>query len=404
MATSSAARLLVASIGAAVAILVGAVSIALLTSTGTADAAVTITVDSALDVDTADSLCTLPEAIVAANTDADYHGCLRIGNGYDLINFDIGDGTPVIILDTLLPEIEGPVVIAGDTGGATRVELRGGGNVSYGLSVNASAASTAILSLVINGYTNYGIISGANNLVVQGSFIGTDATGTMDLSGGLGFYLTGSSVNIGGSSDTSPTMCTGACNLISGNDTGIYISGASFTLVQGNFIGTNVTGTAAIPNTVGVHNQGIGTMLGGAGVGEGNLISGNKTGADLTAGATGAVYEGNRVGTNAAGTDAVPNGTGFYVGQVSGGLIGGDEEDAGNIIAGNTGNGIVVSDATLVGIAGNFIGVRDDGLPLPNGANGIALDSAPANFIGDQAPGYANVIAHNGGDGIRVYD
>jgi len=49
--------------------------------------------------------------------------------------------------------------------------------------------------------------------------------------------------------------------LISGNQTGISIvvnqADGSFPYVQGNFIGTNVSGTSAIPNVFGINDQAI---------------------------------------------------------------------------------------------------------------------------------------------------
>ncbi len=79
---------------------------------------------------------------------------------------------------------------------------------------------------------------------------------------------------------------------------------------ESNYIGTNTAGTAALPNgDDGIKVRGSGNTIGGTSPGAGNLISGNlNDGVDLGAGATNTLVQGNRIGTNAAGTAAIPNG------------------------------------------------------------------------------------------------
>ena len=116
-----------------------------------------------------------------------------------------------------------------------------------------------------------GIFSpGATGNLVQGNFIGTDVTGTVDLGNTIyGVLLSGVPSNtIGGTT-------AGARNVISGNDRdGVRIlAGATGNLVQGNFIGTDVTGTAALANSFngvrisfGASNNTIGGTAPGVGV------------------------------------------------------------------------------------------------------------------------------------------
>ncbi len=99
-----------------------------------------------------------------------------------------------------------------------------------------------------NGGPGIGISLGADNLV-QGNFIGTDRDGKRALPNkGNGVEMFDSRENtIGG-------MADGARNIISGNTSdGIYITGKSLggreNLVQGNFIGVDVTGLGAVGNT-----------------------------------------------------------------------------------------------------------------------------------------------------------
>ena len=105
-------------------------------------------------------------------------------------------------------------------------------------------------------------------------------------------------------------------NLISGNTAdGVAINGASGTVVAGNLIGTDVTGTFAIANSIGVEidsgasENTIGGLAAVPGVGPGNLISGNATGINDSGGGDD-VFEGNLIGLQAGGLAALPNTSG----------------------------------------------------------------------------------------------
>jgi parallel beta-helix repeat protein len=151
-----------------------------------------------------------------------------------------------------------------------------------------------------------------------------------------------------------------------------------------------------------VHNQGGNTLLGGSGEGEGNLISGNSgTAADIHQ--QSATYQGNRVGINSAGTAALPNARGFFLTEADVGLIGGSDPGAGNIISGNTGGGIVIENSISIQIEGNRIGTTPDGTdPLPNGEDGILFQEGTESGVAGFAAGEPNIIAYNGRDGVRV--
>src|SRR4030095_2221093 len=142
-----------------------------------------------------------------------------------------------------------------------------------------NSGGSIIRGLVINGFESSGIRiqGGTGGDFIEGNFIGTNATGMAALlNGGDGIDVLDSPSNrIGGASP-------GARNLISGNENdAIFIDGATSdgTNIQGNYLGTNAAGTAAILNdndaifiTSGADN----TLVGGALPGEGNLISGNN--------------------------------------------------------------------------------------------------------------------------------
>jgi len=120
--------------------------------------------------------------------------------------------------------------------------------------------------------------SGTRGNVVKGNYIGTDPSGTSPLSNGQwGVFITSGAQDntIGGSSP-------GDRNVISGNlQEGVFISGSGTTgnVVRGNYIGTNASGTAGLPNGAQGVAIGVGAQdntIGGTGAGEGNLIAYNE--------------------------------------------------------------------------------------------------------------------------------
>ena len=102
--------------------------------------------------------------------------------------------------------------------------------------------------------------------------------------------------------------------------------GSHDNVVEGNEIGTDRDGTAALPNNDGIalgipyfevdNPSAFGNTIGGTTTGVGNVISGNIAyGVDMSnIGATGNLVAGNRIGTTADGTTALPNGGGLVIG------------------------------------------------------------------------------------------
>lgn len=388
----------------------------LLPSARSARADVILVVDTTADTIANDGLCSLREAITAANDDANYFGCLGSGGGFDLIEFALGAGTPLIQLASPLPAITDPVAIDGGPG---RVELRGSGSGSGLFVTGAGAAGSSIRGLVLNGFTAAIFVQATSNVTIAGNFIGTDATGASARPNSFGIRVAAASVRIGGTAGWVPGgSCTGDCNLISGNtrqgiDLGLGLSQPSSAVVQGNVIGPNATGTAALGNETGILLDEAQATVGGAVVGGGNLISGNLDGIELVRRSDFAIatfIQANRIGTNTSGSAAIANGTGIRVdldNQDHPVVIGGTTSQAGNLISGNLGAGIRLQLADFVVIQGNRIGTRANGTdPLPNGGPGIELASSTHdNFIGGVAPGEANVIAFNAtGVTIGVFD
>jgi hypothetical protein len=149
--------------------------------------------------------------------------------------------------------------------------------------------------------------------------------------------------------------------------------------------------------------------LGGSAAGDGNIISGNADDGIYfaTAGATGNLVQGNYIGLDVSGTLARGNaqdGIDLDNGAV-GNTIGGTAAGTGNVISANT-HGILISDPltnTANYIEGNYIGTDAAGTGARgNTQEGVLIVDALNQVIGGTAPGAGNTIAFNGADGIAI--
>jgi hypothetical protein len=249
-----------------------------------------------------------------------------------------------------------------------RIELNGS---SAGASTNGMRTSSGVTirGLVINCFGAFGSANGVvigfgDSCVVQGNFVGTDVSGTLDLGNGSAGVMVSGGGNFNSFNHTIGGTSPAARNLISGNDyMGVNLT-SNFNdsnVVQGNFIGTDRNGTRALGNGNGDENS---------------------------------------------------RGIGMFNSRFS--VIGGTTPEARNVIAGNNGVGIHLGAAATDGtknnlVQGNFIGVGADGItPLGNSrqgvlvAGGAGLASPFDNTIGGAAVGAGNIIAHNGLDGVAV--
>src|SRR5262249_5663720 len=145
---------------------------------------------------------------------------------------------------------------------------------------------------------------GATGNTVVGNYIGTNAAGTAALGNANGILIDSAPNNtIGG---LTATPGTGAGNVVSGNAAdGIRVQGASDgTLIQGNIAGLNAAGNAPLPNFDGVVVAGVNNVtIGGTAAGARNVFSGNnREGIGVGGGgAVGDVVQGNYVGTDVTG-------------------------------------------------------------------------------------------------------
>jgi hypothetical protein len=279
-------------------------------------------------------------------------------------------------------------------------------------------------------YVGAGIrISGteAAGNVIQGNLIGMDARGTSIRSNLLGGILIGAPSNqIGGETPASRNVISGnGLRTQPGNYNGPGISifgGATGNVIQGNYIGLDVTGAqlplceypdCATGQRIGNVGTGVSinvasdNVIGGTTPGARNVISGNNEfGIELTGNpTTGNIVRGNYIGTDASGSVALGNGGLAGVKLVArGNTVGGTSAGAGNVISGNHWDGISLVLAAQNVIQGNLIGLQADGeSPLGNYGNGIAFGGDTwGNLVGGSASGAANVIAFNHRDGVFI--
>jgi hypothetical protein len=349
-------------------------------------------------------------------------------SGTDTINFNIpGASLHTIAPSSPLPAITDPVTIDGysqpgshpNTNGlgladnaAIMIELSGAnaGPNSDGLQITASG--TTVRGLVVDGFAGSGLLlSGPGGVRVQGCFIGTDPSGAQRRPNREGILVLSGGNFIGG---TSPDVR----NLISANrNRGVLIAIGNGNTIQGNFIGTDATGTRALGNAgAGIAlSSSSNDQIGGIAVGAGNLISGNQgSGVALDDSApapppTGSIIRGCLIGTDLTGTRPLGNfDVGILLVDASNTIIGGTNPAARNVVSANGVHGISIqrglpgahADGNI--IQGNSIGTDAAGrLNLGNGANGVEIDGSN-NQVGGTAAGAGNFIVFNGRKGVVV--
>jgi hypothetical protein len=279
---------------------------------------------------------------------------------------------------------------------------------------NVISGSGSATNIQVNGPTSSGT-------VIQGNYIGTNAAGTAAIANSIiGIEIGNNGPGTGSSNNLIGGTTAGARNVISGNSLigiEIFDSGVTGNVIEGNYIGTNAAGTAAIPNDTGISFlRTVNVVIGGTTAGAGNLISGNTSfGVRILNGqgptGVGSLIQGNRVGTNAAGNAAVPNGVGVDIESAQNTTIGGTTAGARNIISGNTDTGLMIVSgdpiATNNVVAGNYIGTNAAGTAaIGNIGYGIQIFGAGAatgmNTIGGTTAGSGNLISGNSVDGITV--
>ena len=257
------------------------------------------------------------------------------------------------------------------------------GNTLDGISLN-DASNNRIIGNVVSGNginqdaAGINLESNDSNNIIAGNEIGTNAAGDAMLGNSLhGIFLgNGSSNNTIGDNVIFGNGKFPVANLSTQGGVEVYIFGAdtSGNVVQGNKIGTNAAGIAALDNSViGVLiNQSRGNTV------QGNVISGNRhMGIEIAGGtASGNLVQNNSIGTN--GSD------GIFINDAPNNTIGGTAAGAGNRVSGNGFVGIQLFGQLTKNnvIQGNIIS--------DNRLGGILVNTSANNTIGGTGPGQAN--------------
>lgn len=313
-------------------------------------------------------------------------------------------------------------IIAGNTLGVIPTDSSSGPNILNGIQISGSNNRVGVLgngiSDTLEGNTiknsgQDGIFITNNNNVIRGNTIYANTTNGINVFGCMGTKI-GTDGN--GNADTAEGN-----HIHFNSNYGIYLNATTETVIAGNRIGTNATGTAASRNdwggiyTLNATVTTIGTDGDGPGASsEGNLISGNDDDGIYLNSSYGNVIAGNKIGTNASGTAAIGNYSGIVLDDSYFNTVGTNGDGVGdsiesNLISGNNFEGIYMLNDTYDNvIAGNKIGVNASGVAaLPNKSNGIYIVGAAAedNLIGTNADGTSdgyerNTISGNTKNGI----
>jgi len=349
-----------------------------------------------------------------------------------------------INLASALPSIVKTVTIDGMTApgyaliGAPVVELNFAGHA--GLVFAAGSSGSVLFGLALGNASGNGVTLDSSSITLNGNYIGVHANGNAFGNALDGIHVNSSSSNnlIGLNPEGHSGVVTNVISANGGN--GIAFYGSSDNTVIGNRIGTNADGTAAMGNGqsgILITDGSLGNTIGGtvyvdSSTGQvndptgnkgttapvfvvpplGNLISGNgQNGVLIQNGSENNVLNGNFVGTSANGNSAVGNGgDGVLILDANNNSLLGctfvtDPFVYYNVLSGNAGNGLHVTNSDGVTVQANFFGIgADNATTVANGQNGILVDGDSRNTtVGGVIP-LGNVSAGNQLNGIYVTD
>lgn len=364
----------------------------------------------------------------------------RINTGHSAhaaITFSVSGA---IELASNLPAVARRVTIDGTSapGYSTRPVVEIDANGHAGLTfANGSAGSKMLGLSIVNSHGN-GVTLDAGSITVNLNYIGLTLEGAPSGNAGDGIALSARSSNdrIG----TNATGNSGAvANVISANGgNGLTLHGSSNDVIAANRIGTSPNGKYAISNgkngiwiTAGSNENEIGgTRFVDAATGEandptgnkgtetpvfvvppdGNLVSGNRSnGILIDDGSKENTLNGNFVGTSANGDAAIANaGDGVRIVNAPGTVLAGCKFVNNpfvyyNVLSGNRGNGLRVTNSNNVVVQGNFFGIGANNTNIvANNRDGILIDgSSSSTQVGGVIP-LGNVSAGNVRNGIEV--
>ncbi len=344
---------------------------------------------------------------------------------------DFGIAGTIQIGKNSLPAIKNSVTIDGTSAPTfhgmpvVTVDFQG----SQGLNFARGSNGSSLDSLAIVNAGGAGVTLSASSVTLQGNYVGLFANGeTVAGNGGDGVKINASSQGdlIG---QVNPSTSFVLSNVISGNGgNGIEIAGSKNNRVAMNFIGTDVSGTVALgngQNGILITQGASGNLIGGTATGgnnptqgvferppQGNLISGNQANGVLINGkATNNTLSGNFVGTAESGNSALGNKLDgvAIVGANGNQLIGCTLTDSPfvyyNVLSGNGGNGLRITNSNNTVVHADFMGVgANNGTIVANGGDGLLISgSSKQTQVGGVIP-LGNVIAGNDRNGIEVKD
>ncbi len=338
---------------------------------------------------------------------SNYVGGAVAGAG-NLISGNDGDGVHIVGPAATRNDVLGNYIGVGASGGFLFGSFNPG-NLGDGVAIdnaggNVIGQATSNARNVISANGGAGVrISGALALrnVVQGNDIGLTADGVSSLGNSQEGVAIFSADNV-----------VGPSNVISANLRGVLLSGAGATgnLVQGNLIGTNAAGTADLGNSqegIRIDGAPLNTISGNA---QGSqVISGNNVGLLIIgAGAASNLVVGNFIGTDITGTLDLGNSLeGVRIENAPNNTIGGSSATSRNVISANLTGVTITGPRALANIVqGNFIGTDVSGkLSVGNEVDGVLINSGDSfNLIGGSSTGAGNTIAFNRRDGVRIED
>jgi parallel beta-helix repeat protein len=289
--------------------------------------------------------------------------------------------------------------IGGDGHG---IYILGGGN-------NTIGGSSENERNIISGNVGDGIrisYAGASNNKVIGNYIGVNREGEEAIGNQeSGVSILWNNNTIGGSN-------SGERNVISGNEEeGIYIGGSNAieNIVIGNYIGVGSDGETAIPNQrrgVLIYSEANNNRIGGTTASERNIISGNEdAGVQISGDAYQNYVLGNYIGITQSGNERCSNDRGIVIQNgANNNIIGSDGSNIyGNVISGNSREGIRIASGPGNKVIGNYVGISADGSKaIGNGGDGGVNISGDENVVGGINSSERNVISGNNTHGIFI--
>ena len=392
-------------------------------------------------------------AVISANTiGLDAAASAALGNEEDGVRLEGGSGHLVggnatdanVVAGNLgkgiVASATDAATIAANIVGTNLAGASGLGNSGDGIVVDNAVGTTIRLNLSSgNGGSGVSVSGdGSSATAIVGNFIGTGIGGITALPNSQ------HGVSVSEATGTTIGGATAADrNVISGNiQKGVSIASATSTEVVSNYVGVTSNGYSALGNAGGgiavelatdtiirggnivafngsdADGHGIaisasaGTVVGSeaAGLTGGNAIYRNRgDGVRIADGSTATVVVGNAIGTTSAGVYGLGNaGAGISVIESNGSVLGGlravsaTDPVLGNLIVGNGGSGIAISDATP-GSGDVQDGNHVQGNTIRrNGGAGVLLARSSLQTIGGGSARQANEIIQNGGDGVAI--